>query len=149
MLLAAYLLSSLCRSLWSYEISFRQITCICFHIVDTKIEQDGCLTGSENVDVTLKVDLSSWSEGDGGVQDESEAGWEFVLDEDTGESRWSAEKPLLEETVDGEESGDQRSEEELWCGLDAEEYWERFTSEEENWWWNAKVDYEQWGEDSF
>ena len=149
MLLAAYLLSSLCRSLSSYEISFRQITCICFHIVDTKIEQDGCLTGSENVDVTLKVDLSSWSEGDGGVQDESEAGWEFVLDEDTGESRWSAEKPLLEETVDGEESGDQRSEEELWCGLDAEEDWERFTSEEENWWWNAKVDYGQWGEDSF
>ena len=118
-------------------------------MLDTKIEQDGCLTGLENDDATLEVDLSSWSEGDGVVQDESEAGWEFVLDEDTGESRWSAEKPLLEETVDGEESGDQRSEEELWCGLDAEEDWERFTSEEEDWWWIAKVDYEQWGEDIF
>ena len=72
-----------------------------------KIEQDGCLIDSENDDVTLEVDLSSWSEGDGGVQDESKAGWEFVLDEDTGESRWSAEESLMEEKVDGEESGDQ------------------------------------------
>ena len=76
-------------------------------MADIEIEQDGCLTDSENDDVTSKVDLSSWSEGDGGVQDESEAGWEFVLDEDTGESRWSAEELLMEEKVDGEESGDQ------------------------------------------
>ena len=114
-----------------------------------KIEQGGCPTGLENDDATLEVDLSSWLEGDGGVQDESEARWEFVLDEDTGESRGIAEDLLMEETVDGEESGDQRSEEELWCGLDAEEDWERFTSEEEDWWWIAKVDYEQWGEDIF
>ena len=70
-----------------------------------KIEQDGCLIDSENDEVTLEVDLSSWSEGDGGVQDESKAIWEFVLDEDTGESRWSVERPFLEETVDGHESG--------------------------------------------
>ena len=70
-----------------------------------KIEQDGCLIDSENDDVTLEVDLSSWSEGDGGVQDESKAIWEFVLDEDTGESRWCVEGSFMEETVDGDESG--------------------------------------------
>ena len=70
-----------------------------------KIEQDSCLIDSENDDVTLEVDLSSWSEGDGGVQDASKAIWEFVLDEDTVESRWSVERPFLEETVDGDESG--------------------------------------------
>ena len=89
------------------QVSKRLLIDICYDISDMKIEQDGCPTDLENDDVTSKVDLSSWSEGDGGVQDESEAGWEFVLDEDTGESRLSAEELLLEERVDGEESGDQ------------------------------------------
>ena len=70
-----------------------------------KIEQDGCPTDSENDDVTSKVDLSSWSEGDGVVQDESKAGWVFVSDESTGKWRWRTEQSLMEEKVDGEESG--------------------------------------------
>ena len=74
-------------------------------MLDTKIEQDGCLTGLENDDTTLEVDLSSWSEGDGVVQDESEAGLVFVSDESTGKLRWRAEQSLMEEKVDGEESG--------------------------------------------
>ena len=49
-----------------------------FRMADMKIEQDGCLTGSENDDATSEVELSSWSKGDGGLQDESEARWEFV-----------------------------------------------------------------------
>ena len=78
---------------------------ICYDISDMKIEQGGCPTDSENDDVTSKVDLSSWSEGDGGVQDESKAGWVFVSDESICKLRWRAEQSLMEEKVDGEESG--------------------------------------------
>ena len=70
-----------------------------------KIEQDGCLIGLENDYATSEVDLSSWSKDDGVMQDDTEARWEFVLDEDTGELRWSVEEPLMEEKTDGEESG--------------------------------------------
>ena len=101
------LLSLFFYTTFSNQLKSLLIIYIALRMADIEIEQDGCLTDSENDDVTSKVDLSSWSEGDGGVQDESEAGWEFVLDEDTGESRWSAEELLMEETVDGEESGDQ------------------------------------------
>ena len=101
------LLSLFFYTTFSNQLKSLLIIYIALRMADIEIEQDGCLTDSENDDVTSKVDLSSWSEGDGGVQDESEAGWEFVLDEDTGESRWSAEELLMEEKVDGEESGDQ------------------------------------------
>ena len=101
------LLSLFFYTTFSNQLKSLLIIYIALRMADIEIEQDGCLTDSENDDITSKVDLSSWSEGDGGVQDESEAGWEFVLDEDTGESRWSAEELLMEEKVDGEESGDQ------------------------------------------
>ena len=87
------------------QVSKRLLIDICYDISDMKIEQGGCPTDSENDDVTSKVDLSSWSEGDGVVQDESEAGWVFVSDESTGKLRWRTEQSRLEERVDGEESG--------------------------------------------
>ena len=72
------LLSLFFYTTFSNQLKSLLIIYIALRMADIEIEQDGCLTDSENDDVTSKVDLSSWSEGDGGVQDESEARWEFV-----------------------------------------------------------------------